>query len=95
MMLTAGARRDGVSVEVAPGGALRSLSLTPEALRRGGAALARTILGLVDEAAAQAGERAKHALGELSADEFASLGLAHDEALTETAESTTPDTWRV
>jgi hypothetical protein len=93
------ARRDGVSVEVAPGGALRSLELTPDALRAGGAGLARTILALVREAGARANQRARFALadelGEPGAGELAALGLAQDESLTETAESTTPERWRV
>lgn len=98
MSVTGNARRDGVSVEVLPGGALRSLELTPDALRGGGAALSRTILTLVREAAAQANQRARSAAAEdldgLRPDELAGLGLAQDASLTEVAESTTPETWR-
>jgi hypothetical protein len=99
MTISGSARRDGVSVEVLPGGALSALELTPEALRGGGRALADTILVLVREAGAQAGERAKHAmadeLGGLGRTELTMLGLAQDGTLTETAESTVPDSWRV
>ncbi|KAA9148163.1 YbaB/EbfC family DNA-binding protein [Amycolatopsis acidicola] len=98
MTITGTARRDGVSVEVAPGGALRSLELSPEALRSGGAALSRTILGLVKEAAARANERAKHAvateLGEVAEETFEALGFGRDATSAETAEATTPDSWR-
>lgn len=98
MTITATARRDGISVEVAPGGALRTLELSPEALRSGGPALSRTILGLVREAAARANERAKHAvaaeLGEVGAETFEALGFGPDETYGEAAETTTPDTWR-
>lgn len=99
MTISGSARRDGVSVEVLPGGALTSLELAPEALRGGGRALAGTILTLVREASAQAGERAKHAmpdeLGGLGRAELTMLGLAQDGAATETAESTVPESWRV
>jgi DNA-binding protein YbaB len=99
MTISGSARRDGVSVEVLPGGALTSLELAPEALRAGGHALAGTILTLVREASAQAGERAKHAmadeLGGLDRSGLTKLGLAQDGSLAETAESTVPDSWRV
>ena len=99
MTITGSARRGGITVEVAPGGALRSLELTPDALRGGGPSLARTILGLVREAGAQANERAKHAmadeLGGLGEDKLAALGLTQDDALTESAETTEPERWRV
>lgn len=98
MTITATARRDGISVEVAPGGALRALELTPEALRNGGPALSRNILSLVREAAARANERAKHAvaaeLGEVPQEAFTALGFGSDESFRETAETTTPDSWR-
>ncbi|GLY66469.1 YbaB/EbfC family nucleoid-associated protein [Amycolatopsis taiwanensis] len=98
MSITGNARRDGVSVEVLPGGALRSLELSPDAVRGGGTALARNILALVREAAAEANQRAKSAvadLGGLREDELAGLGLTQEAGLTETAESTTPGTWRL
>lgn len=99
MTISGSARRDGVSVEVLPGGAIRALELTPEALRGGGRALAETILTLVREAGARAGERAKHAmaeeLGGLGRTGLTMFGLVSDGASTETAESTVPDSWRV
>ncbi|MFD9893623.1 YbaB/EbfC family nucleoid-associated protein [Amycolatopsis sp. NPDC059027] len=97
MNVTGSARRDGVSVEVLPGGALKSLDLTPEALRARGTGLAETILALVREAAAQADRRAVQS-GEfagLDDDELARLGLTRDESLSEAAEGTTPDSWRL
>lgn len=99
MTITGSARGDGVSVEVLPGGALHSLELSPEAVRRGGAALTRTILALVHEAAAQANERAKSALADdlagLHESDLAGLGLTQEAGLTESAERTTPGSWRV
>ncbi|TVT48122.1 YbaB/EbfC family nucleoid-associated protein [Amycolatopsis rhizosphaerae] len=99
MTITGSARRDGISVEVAPGGALRGLELSPDALRGGGPRLARSILALVREAGAQANERAKHVmaeeLGGLGKDDLAALGLNQEASLTEAAEATTPDRWRV
>ncbi|SDZ52273.1 hypothetical protein SAMN05216215_108911 [Saccharopolyspora shandongensis] len=73
-------QRDGVSVEVAPGGALRSVELEPAALQLGGAKLAKTILTLVREAGRHANQDAEEAiraqLGGLSDEDFAVLGLA-------------------
>lgn len=80
MTTTATAQRDGITVEVAPGGALRSLHLDPQALRLGGPWLARAITALVTEAndrASLAAEQAMRSeLGDLSADDLAALGLA-------------------
>ncbi|ATY11159.1 hypothetical protein CU254_12295 [Amycolatopsis sp. AA4] len=99
MTITGTARHNGVTVEVAPGGALRTLELTAAALHGGGPRLADTILRAVREAAAQANERARHALkaelGVLSGAELSNLGLASEKDLAERAEDTTPDTWRV
>ncbi|MFE0023955.1 YbaB/EbfC family DNA-binding protein [Amycolatopsis sp. NPDC059021] len=97
MNVTGSARRDGVAVEVLPGGALKSLDLTPEALRARGTGLAQTILALVREATAQADRRVVRsgALAGLDDDELARLGLTRDESLSEAAESTTPDSWRL
>ncbi|MBB4684503.1 YbaB/EbfC family nucleoid-associated protein [Amycolatopsis jiangsuensis] len=98
MSITGSARQGGVSVEVAPGGALRSLELTAEALRGGGPALAGAILRTVREAAAEANERARHAvaaeLGPLGDDELTGLGLGREEHLAERSEDTTPESWR-
>ncbi|GAA1350227.1 YbaB/EbfC family DNA-binding protein [Saccharothrix algeriensis] len=77
----------GVAVEVGPGGALLDLTLDG---RAPGPDLARTILALVDAATARADARAGHALGDLSA-----LGLAVGAGQEESAEDTTPTTWRV
>lgn len=88
------AKRDGISVEVAPGGALRSLELEPGALRLGGVGLARAITALVSEASGKADEAAAQAmraeLGELTADDLSALGLARDES----SKTTGSDTWR-
>ena len=93
------ARRGGVTVEAAPGGALRALELTPEALRAGGSRLAETILSTVRQAAAQANERARRILeaelGDLSDAELGTLGLRGEAELTARVEETTPDTWRL
>lgn len=96
--ITASHTIDGVTVEVHPGGALSSLSLTPRALALGQQALATTIVDTVAQATAVANQRTKHALraalSGLSERELAVLGLHQDAATTERAESTTPDTWR-
>lgn len=99
MTITANAQRDGVTLEVTPGGALRGLELTEDALRTGGPALARTILALVGEATARADQRARlamrDAIGDLTDSEATVLGLTRDDKLTEVAEGTTPEHWRV
>ncbi|MGW7535045.1 YbaB/EbfC family nucleoid-associated protein [Amycolatopsis sp. NPDC054798] len=102
MSITGTARQAGVTVEVAPGGALRTLELTADALRGGGPRLADAILRAVREAAAEANERARRALeaelgdlGGLSDGQLSSLGLGTEKDLADRAEDTTPDTWRV
>lgn len=79
-MIIGRAQRDGVSVSVAPGGALRSVQLEPVALERGGAALARTVLALVRDATQRANRDAEAAIREqaegLSDADVAALGLA-------------------
>lgn len=99
MSITGTARHAGVTVEVAPGGALRTLELTAPALRAGGPRLAAAILHAVREAAAEANERARRAveaeLGDLGGTDLSRLGLGSEENLAERAEATTPDTWRV
>ncbi|WP_158882636.1 YbaB/EbfC family DNA-binding protein [Amycolatopsis anabasis] len=91
-------RAHGIEVEVGPGGALRRLELQPEALQLGRHGLATAILDLVRKANAQASQRTRHALRDelagLTGDELELLGLTQDAALTESVESTTPDTWR-
>lgn len=99
MTITGTARRDGVFVEVLPGGALRSLQLTPAALRGGGAALARTILALVRQAATQANQRAKTAIAEdirgLREDDLTRLGLGQHTPVSEDEDTLTPERWRI
>ncbi|MYW92663.1 YbaB/EbfC family DNA-binding protein [Amycolatopsis rubida] len=99
MSITGTARHAGVTVEVAPGGAVRTLELTADALRAGGPRLAAAILHAVREAAAEANERARRAveaeLGDLGGAELSSLGLGSEKDLADRAEDTTPDTWRV
>ncbi|MDA3645653.1 YbaB/EbfC family DNA-binding protein [Saccharopolyspora indica] len=80
MSIIGRAQRDGVSVAVAPGGALRNVQLEPVALQQGGAKLASTILALVREATGRANREAEAAIREqadgLSDADFAALGLA-------------------
>jgi hypothetical protein len=90
-MITGSARSSGVAVEVYPGGALASISLSPQAIRLGPADLAATILGAVTQASAVASQRVR-ALG-LESRELAILGLDCPPELAERAESTTPDSW--
>ncbi|MBA8824516.1 DNA-binding protein YbaB [Saccharopolyspora lacisalsi] len=91
MTTTGSARRDGISVEVAPGGALRSLELEQGALRLGGTGLARAITAAVDEATEKADQAAAQAmkagLDGVSTEELSALGLGDSEA-------TTSATWR-
>lgn len=88
---TAAGQRGAIAVEVYPGGALSSITLTDSALRLGPRLLAASILATVAEATAQANQRTKHALR----DALSGLGLDSDPALIERVESTTPETWRV
>ncbi|SFW84493.1 hypothetical protein [Amycolatopsis australiensis] len=86
-MITGKAADRTVAVEVAPGGALRELTLEPSALRLEPAELARRILVLSAAASARATASLWHSLdGEVDA-----LGLP---AAGEAAEETTPDSWR-
>jgi DNA-binding protein YbaB len=89
---------DGVTVEVYPGGALSALSLTRRAVALGSTTLAATIVAAVAEATAVANQRTKSALRAaltgLGEADLARLGLTQEPALTERAESTTPETWR-
>jgi hypothetical protein len=91
--ITGSAGTRDVQVEVHPGGALAALRITEQALRRGGPALAETLLSLVRRATAEADQRARHGL---SLDDRAAdvLGLTTDADLTEAVETTTPDSWR-
>jgi DNA-binding protein YbaB len=96
--ITGAATTGGIRVEVYPGGALSSLSLDRRAMALGSGGLSAAILAAVDEATAVANQRTKAALREaldgLGEHELTLLGLNQDKALTERAESTTPDSWR-
>ncbi|GAA4868058.1 hypothetical protein GCM10023222_22690 [Saccharopolyspora cebuensis] len=83
---------------MAPGGALRSVELEPEALRLGPAALAATITALVREATRNANRAAEEAmrdrLGGLTDADLAALGLAQDDPLIEDDEEPGTEGWR-
>ncbi|PKW17050.1 hypothetical protein [Saccharopolyspora spinosa] len=97
-MIIGRAQRNGVSVEVVPGGALQSLELAPEALEFGAARLARTIVALVRAAAAKANRAAGEAIraesGELHPDVLAVLGLPQDDADAGTDDTAAAGSWR-
>ncbi|MET8849540.1 YbaB/EbfC family DNA-binding protein [Amycolatopsis sp. NPDC004625] len=87
-MITGKAADRTVAVEVAPGGALRELTLEAAALRLDPDELARRILLLTAAASARATASLWHILdGEVDG-----LGLP---APGEAAEDTTPESWRV
>lgn len=87
-----------ITVEVAPGGALSSISLSDKAIELGARALAAAVRDAIDEATARANQRTKSALRDaltgLDHRDLAILGLDQDDALTERVEATTPSTWR-
>lgn len=86
----------GVTVEVCPGGALAGLTLSRAAVDQGASALADTVVAAIGLATAQANQRTRHALRDaLAGVDPSVLGLTQPETLTEQAESTVPDTWRV
>jgi DNA-binding protein YbaB len=85
------AHRGAIAVEVFPGGALSSITLSDRALALDRRELAASILDAVAEATALANERTKHALR----DALTGLGLDSDPALLERVEATTPQTWRL
>jgi len=95
--VTATAQGNGITVEVAPAGALQTITLTDAALALGRKGLARTILDLVNTATAKANQRAAHAVREdlanLSDDELRELGIGQSAALTESVEAT-PQQWQ-
>jgi hypothetical protein len=88
-----------ITVEVHPGGALSSLTLSDKAIALGARTLAASILDTVAEATALANQRTKHALRAalpgLGERELTVLGLDRDTALTERVETPTPQTWRL
>jgi hypothetical protein len=87
-----------VRVTVGLGGVLRGLDIRDEALGQGGRRLAATVLELARVAGVQAAQRARHRfreeLADLPQEALAALGFTDDTELVETAESTTPATWR-
>jgi hypothetical protein len=87
-----------VRVTVGLGGVLRGLDIRDEALGQGGRRLAATVLELTRLASVQAAQRARHRfrdeLAGLPEDALAALGFTDDTELVETAEATTPATWR-
>ena len=87
-----------VRVTVGLGGVLHSLDIRDQALGQGGRRLAATVLDLARQASVQAAQRARHRFREelagLPRDALAALGFTDDSDLVETAESTTPPTWR-
>jgi type VI protein secretion system component VasA len=87
-----------VRVTVGLGGVLRGLDIRDEALAQGGRRLAATVLELARLASVQAAQRARHhfrdELAGLPQDALAALGFTDDSELVESAESTTPVTWR-
>jgi hypothetical protein len=86
----------GVTAEVCPGGALAGLTLSQQAVDQGATALAGAVVEAIALATAQANQRTKHALSSVLAGlDVSALGLAQSESLTEQAESTVPDTWRL
>jgi hypothetical protein len=95
---TATRHSDEIRVEVAPGGALSSISLSDKATTLGPTTLAAAVVDAVAEATARANQRTKSALRDalagLDRRDLAILGLDQDETLTERVETTTPRTWR-
>jgi hypothetical protein len=85
-----------ITVEVGPGGAVRSVRLTPEALRNGGRWLAQQVLEVAARATAKVNERTQLALlravdtGAGATSAVSRLGLGYDPHLVESD----PDEWR-
>ncbi|WP_253771109.1 YbaB/EbfC family nucleoid-associated protein [Goodfellowiella coeruleoviolacea] len=82
-----------VVVEAGPGGALRSVTLSPEALRQGGQRLAQTVLAVANQASAKANQRTQYAMraavGADAAGELDRLGLGFDPRLAEDEDAET------
>lgn len=74
------ASADGVTVEAGVGGRLRSVRLSPQALRYGASSLARTVVEVAARATARANQRYAQALGG-DARVSDSLGLGYDPEL--------------
>ena len=83
MTIIGRARRDGIEIEVGPGGALRSLELDDDAIALGATRLAGSITALVREAADQANREARELVaaevGELAEEALAAVGLRRDD----------------
>ncbi|WAL66331.1 YbaB/EbfC family nucleoid-associated protein [Amycolatopsis cynarae] len=81
------ASADGVTVEVGVGGRLRSVKLTPQALRYGAPYLAETVVATAAKATAKANQRAQQlyaqALGRRGERVAEGLGLTYDPKLLE------------
>lgn len=71
------ATADGVTVEVGVGGRLRSVKLTPQAMRYGASYLARTVVDVAARATARANQRYAQTLGR-DAHVSEALGLGYD-----------------
>ncbi|KAA9148799.1 hypothetical protein FPZ12_044445 [Amycolatopsis acidicola] len=76
---------DGVTVEAGVGGRLRSVKVTPQAMRYGASQLSRAVLDAAARATAKANQRAEQVyarvLGRNAAKVTAGLGLTYDPAL--------------
>lgn len=76
------ATADGVTVEVGVGGRLRSVQMTPQAMREGASRLSATVVSVAERATAKANQRAQQlyaqALGRDAGKVGDGLGLAYD-----------------
>ena len=83
--ITGRASTDGVTVEVGVGGRLRSVRLTPQALRYGAAPLARTVVATAARATAKANQRAEQVYAQALGGKqvLDGLGLSYDPPLAE------------
>jgi hypothetical protein len=75
------ASADGVTVEVGVGGRLRSVKLSPQALRYGAAYLAEAVVATAARATATANQRYAQTLGRGGERVVEGLGLTYDPAL--------------
>lgn len=79
------ASADGVTVEVGVGGRLRSVQLSPQAMRYGAANLADTVLSVAARATAKANQRAEQLYAQMLGRDAArvgqQLGLGYDPEL--------------
>ncbi|GAA5151769.1 MULTISPECIES: hypothetical protein [Amycolatopsis] len=75
------ASADGVTVEVGVGGRLRSVKLTPQAMRYGAAVLAQTVVKVAAQATARANQRYAQTLGRDAERVGQAIGLGYDPEL--------------